>query len=100
MYDNTTKINGRKFFNKTYPVVVNGKWQEIIYLTILKGTSDTICVPLKISGRIEYGVGNKVGRKNHKDLYSVWTNLRYKNKASVYADIKKVEERKKERGTK
>jgi len=52
---------------------------------------------LKISGRIEYGIGNKVGRKNHKDLYSVWTNLRYKNKASVYADIKKVEERKKER---
>ena len=100
MYDNTTKINGRKFFNKTYPVVVNGKWQEFIYLTILNGTSEKICVPLKISGCIEYGIGNKVGRKNHKDLYKVWTEDRLKNKASVYSYIKKVEERKKERGTK
>jgi hypothetical protein len=98
MYDNTTEINGRKFFNKTYPVVVDGKWQEFIYLTILNGTSESICVPLSVHGGIEYGVGNKVGRKNHKDLYSVWTSLRYKSKASVYFDIKKVEERKKERG--
>ena len=95
MYDNTTEINGRKFFNKTYPVIVNGKWQEVIYLTILNGTSETICVPLYVHGGIEYAVGHKVGRKNHKDLYRVWTDLRYKSKASVYFDIKKVEEKKK-----
>tara|TARA_R100000789_G_scaffold58935_1_gene56754 strand:- start:181 stop:507 length:327 start_codon:yes stop_codon:yes gene_type:complete len=93
MYDNTTKINGKRFFNKTYPVVVNGKWQEFIYLTILNGTSKVICVPLYVHGSKEYTFGYKVGRKNHKDLYKVWTEgCRFKSKASVYFWIKKEKE--------